>query len=305
MVQQQRIATEVNIHQLFNTKVYDRNGHQFAEIANVWVDRNEHPQFLGILTHGNENHIIPAQGAELSSRGDKVRLAYDEDTVNASPTCDPDEDLDDEDERRVYAFFQGKGPDVGYFSAPMGRSDYNQIQEEVIPLREGDVLAETGDVVADKHQMGSSEYTQTEEVIPPKNEAVVADKRAAEHADYSQIEEKTIPLREEELVVGKRAVEEGSVRLRKVVRSETVEQPVELRHEEIMVEREPGSGEKVSPESLGEEEYYIPLYHEEAVIQKQAREKERVHVGKRETSDREVVSEKLRREELKGPERQS
>jgi uncharacterized protein (TIGR02271 family) len=308
----QHTATEVDIQQLFNTKVYDRNGQEFAEVANVWVDRNEHPQFLGILTHGSENHIIPAQGAELSSRGDKVRLAYDEDTVNASPTCDPNEDLRDEDERKVYAFFQGKGPDVGYSYAPMERSGYNQIEEEVIPLREGDVLAEEGDVVADKRQMGRSGYNQAEEeALPPRKGDVVAekgdvvvDKRAAERPNYNRVEEKTIPLREEELVVGKRAVEEGSVRLRKVVRSETVEQPVELRHEEIMVEREPGSGEKVSPESLGEEEYYIPLYHEEAVVQKQAREKERIHVGKRETSEREVVSDKLRREELKGPERQ-
>jgi uncharacterized protein (TIGR02271 family) len=241
----QHTATEVDIHQLFNTKVYDRDGQEFAEIANVWVDKNEHPQFLGILTHGNENHVIPAQGAELSSRGDKVRLAYDKDTVNASPTCDPTKDLRDEDERKVYDFFQGKGPAVISPYAPMERSD------------------------------------------------------------YSQADEKTIPLREEELVVGKREVEEGSVRLKKVVRSETVEQPIELRREELVIEREAGSGEKISPESLGEEEYYIPLYHEEAVVQKQAREKERIHVGKRETSEHEVVSDKLRREELEGPERQS
>lgn len=240
----QHIATEVDFHQLFNSKVYDRNGQEFAKVDNVWVDKNEHPQFLGILTHGKENHIIPAQGAELSSRGGKVRLAYDKDTVNASPTCDSERDLRDEDERRVYDFFHGKGPDLIYSSAPAGRPD------------------------------------------------------------YSQSEEKTIPLREENLAVGKREVEEGSMHLKRVVRSHTEEVPVDLRHEEIVVEREGGSGEKVSPESIGEKEYYIPLYHEEAVVQKQAREKERVHVGKRETVEREIVSDKLREEELKGPDRQ-
>jgi uncharacterized protein (TIGR02271 family) len=276
----QHTATEVDINQLFNIKVYDRNDQEFAVIDNVWVDRNEHPQFLGILTHGNENHVIPAQGAELSSRGDKVRLAYDKDTVNASPTCDPTKDLRDEDERKVYDFFQDKGPDVISSSAPMEYSDdYSQAEEESIPLREGDVVAETGNVVADKRQMGRSDYNQTEE--------------------------KTIPLREEELVVGTHQVEEGSARLKKVVRSETVEQPINLCHEELVVEREASSGEKVSPESLGEEEYYIPLYHEEAVVQKQAREKERIHVGKRKICEQEVVSDKLRREELEGPERQS
>lgn len=209
------------------------------------MDKNEHPQFLGILTHDKANHIIPAQGTELSSRGDKVRLAYDKDTVNASPTCDSERDLRDEDERRVYDFFQGKGPDLISSSTPRERSD------------------------------------------------------------YSQSEERTIPLREEEIVVGKHEVEEGSMRLKRVVRSHTEKVPVDLRHEEIVVEREGGSGEKVSPESIGEEEYYIPLHHEEAVVQKQTREKERVHVGKRETTEREVVSDKLREEKIKGPERPS
>lgn len=240
----QHTATEVDFHQLFNSRVYDRNGEEFAKVDNVWVDKNEHPQFLGILTHDKANHIIPAQGAELSSRGGKVRLVYDKDTVKASPTCDSERDLSDEEERKVCDFFQGKGPDLISSPAPAGRPD------------------------------------------------------------YSQSEEKTIPLREEEMTVGKHEVEEGGVRLKRVVRSHTEEVPVNLRHEEIVVEREAGSGEKVSPESIGEEEYYIPLYHEEAVVQKQTREKERVHVGKRETTEREVVSDKLREEELKGPERQ-
>src|SRR2546423_15287435 len=48
-----------------------------------------------------------------------------------------------------------------------------------------------------------------------------------------------IPLYEESLNVGKREVEAGSVRLRKIVRTETVSQPIELRHEELVIDREP------------------------------------------------------------------
>jgi uncharacterized protein (TIGR02271 family) len=237
-------ATDVDIHRLFNTPVYDRQGEAFAHIANVWTDENEHPYFLGIQTFDKANHVVPAQGAELSSRGDKVRLAYDKATVQASPTCDPEQDLRDEDVHRVCDyFFQDPGPGSSASSTPKA---------------------------------------------PP---------------DRGLSEEKTIPLREEALSVGKREVDTG-VRLKKVVRRRTEQRPVELRHEELVIEREPGSGETVSPESLGEEEYYIPLRHEEAVVQKQAREKARVHVGKREEAEREVVSEKLREEELKGPGRQ-
>ncbi|WP_166805133.1 SPW repeat protein [Nitrosococcus wardiae] len=81
---------------------------------------------MGILTHGNTNHVIPAQGAKLSSRDNSVRLAYDKATVEASPICDPKEDLGDEDERKVHAFFQGKGPDLTALPAPMARSDVSR-----------------------------------------------------------------------------------------------------------------------------------------------------------------------------------
>jgi hypothetical protein len=117
-------ATEVDIHRLFNTQVYNRQGETFAHIANVWTDENEHPYFLGIQTFDNANHVVPAQGAELSSRGDKVRLAYDKATVQASPTCDPEQDLRDEDVRRVCDyFFQDPGPGSTASSTPKAPSE--------------------------------------------------------------------------------------------------------------------------------------------------------------------------------------
>ena len=39
------------------------------------------------------------------------------------------------------------------------------------------------------------------------------------------------------LKIGKRTVDAGSVRLRKVIRTEIVNQPVEIRHEDVVVER--------------------------------------------------------------------
>src|SRR5699024_9826193 len=157
-----------------------------------------------------------------------------------------------EDERKVYDFFQGKDPNLINPYAPRTPSNDGQVG----------VYDQIGDYDQAEEPNQSGNYNQANE--------------------YSQAEEKSIPLREEERVIGEREVEEGSVRQRKVVNTETVEQPIELRREEMVIDREPGSGEKGSPESLGEEEYYIPVYHEEPVIQKQARERERIHVGKRE-----------------------
>jgi len=111
-----------------------------------------------------------------------------------------------------------------------------------------------------------------------------------------------IPLKEEELKIGKREVEYGGVRLRKIVRTETVNQPVELSREEIVIERVPVSGES-QPGSVGttfedEKEIYIPLRREEPVIEKTTRTREEVHVGKRRETEQENVKEELRREDV-------
>jgi uncharacterized protein (TIGR02271 family) len=112
-------------------------------------------------------------------------------------------------------------------------------------------------------------------------------------------EEKTMQLSEEELKVGKRQVEAGGVRLRKIIRTETVNQPVELKREEIVVERVP-AGEARAPQQtkFEGEEVYIPLRREEVVIEKEARVREEVRVRKETQTDRQEVSEQVRKEDV-------
>jgi uncharacterized protein (TIGR02271 family) len=109
--------------------------------------------------------------------------------------------------------------------------------------------------------------------------------------------EQRMKLKEEEVRVGKREVEAGGVRLRKVVRTETVNQPVELKREDIVIERTPGKGGRTS-EQFGEQEIYVPLRREEAVVSKEARVREEVRVGKREDREKQNVSETVRKEDV-------
>src|SRR5256885_15168387 len=78
-----------------------------------------------------------------------------------------------------------------------------------------------------------------------------------------------VPLYEEKVNVGKREVEAGSVRLRKVVKTETINQPIELRHEEVIIDRDNGAaqGQKVLAQPFQEEETVIRLKREEPVIE--------------------------------------
>lgn len=66
--------------------------------------------------------------------------------------------------------------------------------------------------------------------------------RGTTEYDTTETGERSMRLSEEELQVGKRPVEAGSVRLRKVVRTEHEEVPVELRREDVSIERVPASG---------------------------------------------------------------
>ncbi|HWH08767.1 MAG TPA: PRC and DUF2382 domain-containing protein [Candidatus Thermoplasmatota archaeon] len=79
-----------------------------------------------------------------------------------------------------------------------------------------------------------------------------------------------IPLHEERVDVGKRTVEEGHVRLRKVVRTETVDVPVELTRERIDIERIP-PGElrgTLTQRPFEEDEVVLRERREEPVVEK-------------------------------------
>jgi uncharacterized protein (TIGR02271 family) len=108
----------------------------------------------------------------------------------------------------------------------------------------------------------------------------------------------TIKLSEEELKIGKREVEAGGVRLRKIVLTETVNQPVQLRREEIAIERVPAEQSDASAGDFTGEDIYIPLRREEAVVEKQARVREEVRVRKEARTDEQQVSETVRREDV-------
>lgn len=104
---------------------------------------------------------------------------------------------------------------------------------------------------------------------------------------------------EEELAVGKREVSAGEVEITKGVETEHVTRPVELRHEEVEVERRPvRNGEHGREASFKEEEIRIPLSEEEAVVEKRPVAREELIVRKRPVEETEEVEADLRRERI-------
>ena len=108
-------------------------------------------------------------------------------------------------------------------------------------------------------------------------------------------------LKEESVQIGKREVEYGGVRLRKIIRTEQVNQPIELKREEIVIERVPVNETRPTADtnfSTESKEIYIPLRREEAVVAKETHVREEVRVGKRQETERKQVSETVRKEEV-------
>ena len=109
--------------------------------------------------------------------------------------------------------------------------------------------------------------------------------------------EGSVTRAEEELRVGTRPVEVGQARLRKWVETEPVQMDVELQRETARVTREPVET-PVSGAEIGEEEIEVGLRGEAPVVEKQTVAKERVALEKDVETQRETVTDEVRRERV-------
>jgi uncharacterized protein (TIGR02271 family) len=130
------------------------------------------------------------------------------------------------------------------------------------------------------------------------------DERWSEVSGYygGATEDTALTRSEEEVNVGTRQVDAGSVRLRKWVETEPVEQDVELRRETAHVTREPVDQVVGDDMELRDQEIEIPLHEEQAVVEKQTVAKERIGLETDVETSHETISEDVRKErvELEG-----
>ena len=107
-----------------------------------------------------------------------------------------------------------------------------------------------------------------------------------------------MPLSEEEVKVGKRTVGAGEVKLHKTVTTEQVNVPVELKREDIVVERVAAHEVEAGKGAFQEEVIKVPLSREEPVVEKEVHVTGGVRVRKTEGVDKETIQETIRREDL-------
>jgi len=110
-----------------------------------------------------------------------------------------------------------------------------------------------------------------------------------------------VPVFEEELVVGKQREEMGRVHLHKDVVQEQETVAVNLRHEEVTVERVLVTGQMSQADlqnAFQDQDIEIPIMGEEAIVGKQLHQTEEVRLHKDATQVQEQVSDTVRKERV-------
>jgi uncharacterized protein (TIGR02271 family) len=112
--------------------------------------------------------------------------------------------------------------------------------------------------------------------------------------------EQRLTLAEEQLEVGKRQTSAGEVELHKTVETQRVQEQVQLRHDEVTVERRPVTDATAlsGQAQIGEDEIRIPIMEEQVVMQKVLVPREEIIVRKNAVVENQTVQADLRRERL-------
>jgi uncharacterized protein (TIGR02271 family) len=257
--------------------VVDRSGDKIGKVEEIYLDdATGQPEWLAIRTgmFGSKQSFVPIQGAD--STGDQVRVQWEKAQVKDAPTVDPDGELSQDEEERLYQHYgmsYGESrSESGLPQGGMGTAGADADRDRDLDRdRDVETSATTGGGVVGRDVSG-----------PETDEAMTRS--------------------EEEMRVGVARRETGRARLRKHIVSEPVQETVTTQREELRVEREPitdaNAGAAMSGGDLTEEEHEVTLSAEEAVVEKRVVPKERVRLDKDVVQEQQTVTDEIRKEEI-------
>lgn len=129
--------------------------------------------------------------------------------------------------------------------------------------------------------------------------AATPDALRSDAATTGDAEVRRVVLHEEQLhVAGTRAVPAGEVTVQKVVDTIPVERALDLQHDEVEIERRPGTPESPMQAVIGDDEIRIPILEERLVFEKRLVVREEVIVRRRAVTRTETITDSVRRERL-------
>ncbi len=178
----------------------------------------------------------------------------------------------------------------GFFSSLFGDSDETRHHTEA--AKEGTVVT--------VHATSNDEAERAADILDNYG-TIDANERAGARTETANLDsDSTIDVVEEELEVGKRQVNTGGVRVRSRIVERPVEESIRLRSEHVDVERRPVNRKASEADLANFKEGTIEMTEtaESAVVSKDARVVEEVHVDKTVEEHDEVVKDTVRSTEV-------
>src|SRR3712207_2462591 len=88
-------------------EVYDRDGEKIGKVDDLFVNENDHPEYLGVKTglFGLRSTLIPWEMVRVDEGQRVIEVAADKDHVKDAPNFDDDKDITPEFEGEVYSHF--------------------------------------------------------------------------------------------------------------------------------------------------------------------------------------------------------
>ena len=232
--------------------VVGSDGEKIGTVDEVYLDTTSNePEWLSINTglFGLKSSFAPIQGAQ--SDGGSVRLPYTKEQVKDAPGVEPDQELNDSEERALWSHY-GLDYDSGHSDTtttgdrePVGRDVSGPETDSAMTRSEEEVNVGTRQREAGRARL--RKYVVTEEVtktVPVQKEKAVLEREPITEGNVDDAmdgpaisdEEHEVTLSEEEVVVEKKAVPKERVRLDK--ETEVTEEQVseEVRKEQIEAE---------------------------------------------------------------------
>jgi uncharacterized protein (TIGR02271 family) len=299
-------GTNRDISRLFDYTVIASDGEKIGKVENVWLNDNEKHGFIAVSTGWffGRQCLIPMESAQIDHSSEQIVVPFSKDMVKNSPNVAEDYNVTSEEGQQVRSYYNLSG-NAGMNSTL--NTGVNTDIESGRTNRTGIDARVNDDIVDDRNVIDNTPIDRRmgdpggfNIAAAGASASIQNDAQPVETHHTSDIhsDDKEIHLAEEEVNIGKREVSAGRVRLRKVVRTEVVNQPVELRREDVIIERVDDAGHPIDGEHFTEDEVEIELKREEAVVDKTVHSAGTVRARKVTDIEQENIEATVRKEDV-------
>jgi len=253
--------------ELIGGTAYGPDQSKLGKVADVYIDADtKQPEWALVETGamGSRQSFVPL--AEATSTGGGLQVPYTQDEVKDAPSAEPDGELSQEEESRLYAHY--------------GLSYSESASDSGLPV--------TGAPVTGAPVTGA----------PVSGAPVAAPVRASAPASSDE----AMTRSEERLRVGVQRAPSQTVRLKKWIETEQVTTTVPVTRERVRVETEPitdaNYDRSVDGPEMTDRVHEVTLTEERPVVDKKVVPVERVRLDKEAVTETETVSGQVRKEHI-------